>query len=157
MSVKFKLKSLAFVALTLALANAGGGTAIVECEAPDGSVTFARSCPPGTTLRGRRVVTTAPSAAERAEGAAATHPVTFYSVTDCEACDLMRITLERTGVPFDEVNVAADAKAQAMLSERFGKIRAPVTMVGDRAIPGYDRKRVRAALAEAGYAVDAGP
>lgn len=157
MSVKFKLKSLAFVALTLAAAGAGAGTTIVECEAPDGSVTFASSCPPGTTVKGRRVVTTTPSAAERAADAVAEHPVTFFTVTDCEACDLMRVTLQRTGVPFDEVNVAADVEAQAMLSERFGKIRAPVTMVGDRAIPGYDRKALRAALAEAGYAVDAGP
>lgn len=154
MSVKLKLKPLAAAALTLAAVATGAGTAVVECEAPDGSITFARSCPPGTTLSGRRVVTTAPSAPERAADASETHPVTLYTVTDCEACDLMRITLERTGVPFEEVNVAADVEAQAMLSERFGKIRAPVTTVGARAIPGYDRQGLRTALAEAGYAVN---
>jgi len=151
-------KTLAAVALASLVASpmAGADTTVVECVEPDGSVTFRTTCPPGSVEKGRRVVDTAPSAADQRARAAADHPVTFYSVADCEACDLVRLTLDRLGIPYDEVDVAADADAQATLNDRLGKIRAPVTLVGDTAVPGYDRAGLEAALTEAGYDVGGG-
>lgn len=79
-------------------------------------------------------------------------PVTLYVAPRCDACDLVRHWLTQRGVPFKEVNAAADAEAQAELSKRYGQIGVPALAVGETYTLGYNPIDFERVLTGAGYA-----
>jgi len=81
--------------------------------------------------------------------------VTVYVRTGCSFCQEAREFFAARGVPVRERNVAADRSALVEMLDihvrRFPDEEpiVPLIVIGDRAMSGFDRQEVEAALAEA--------
>ncbi len=91
------------------------------------------------------------SGRDAASGASAKHPVTLYTVPHCDSCDLARAYLKQRGVPFREVNVATDPKAQQEMRKAAGDLSVPTITVGSKVIQGFAQTQLSAALDHVGY------
>ena len=80
-------------------------------------------------------------------------PVRFYSIPNCDACDLVRLFLETSLVPFTEIDIQDNLTAQGELSDLTGELRVPTIAVGDTVVDGYSKSAMRDALAENGYPI----
>ncbi len=89
-----------------------------------------------------RVATSA--AAQRA-------PVTLYAIEKCDACDLVRLFLQKRAVPFSEIDVSKDRDAQQELLDTAGQLGVPTLMVGNTPLAGYNPTGIEAELRNAGY------
>jgi glutaredoxin-like protein NrdH len=56
---------------------------------------------------------------------------TVYSLPSCAQCDMTKKFLTKQGVAFEEVNIAEDPAAHAMIQE-LGYTSAPVVVVSDK-------------------------
>jgi glutaredoxin len=74
--------------------------------------------------------------------------VTLYTSRQCSACRQARAYLEQLGIPFQELDVRTSQRAQKSLA-RLGTRSLPVILVGDRAVQGFDRKRLDTLLKQA--------
>jgi glutaredoxin-like YruB-family protein len=75
--------------------------------------------------------------------------VTVYTTPTCPYCRQVKEYLGRQGVPYREVDVAADAAAAAEMVRLSGQEGVPVTVIDGQAILGYDRPKLDEALARA--------
>lgn len=78
-------------------------------------------------------------------------PVTLYSVPQCDACDLVRLLLQKNSVPFTEKNPSSDTAAADELKQRSGQLSVPSLTVGDKLLMGYNSLAIRDELKSAGY------
>ena len=142
---------LGIAAACMSLAATCGATTVFECIDADGNATFMKACPPGTKPKGEYRLTgiNPPSATD--EDIARDHPVTLYVVDDCDACDLVRMNLEKRSVPFSEKNVTGDADMQAELEEKSGGLTVPAVLIGEEVVSGYSKAALEAKLNEVGY------
>lgn len=85
------------------------------------------------------------------EAAVVSSPVVLYRTGDCDACELVRLALERRGVPFEERDAGGDLAAQKDLIERSGRLEVPTVTIGDQVLTGYSRSALDQALSTAGY------
>jgi glutaredoxin len=127
---------------------------VVECRDADGNVSFRDSCPPEMAKTGEKKVATGvkaktPSMAK----ASTTNPITFYSVPDCDACDLVRKRLELLGAPFTEKSVGDDANIQQELKDKTGNLSVPTVSIGSTNVTGYNRSALESGLKDAGYPI----
>jgi len=53
--------------------------------------------------------------------------------------------LDELGVPYEEINVAADRDAAAQLVEKTGQMAVPVIEIGSKIIIGFDRDSIKEA------------
>lgn len=119
---------------------------VYQCEDASGQRTFQDRCPPGTkVVMESRYGRPEPAAAGGAQDAAI-GPVTLYVVPDCESCEEVREFLQLREVEFEEVNVADDVEMQNRLKKVSGQLRVPTTVIGGRAVIGYNRGELAAAL-----------
>jgi len=141
-------------AVTL-LAPAAMAVTIVECVDDSGEITFRSFCPPGTVKKSEKQV-----AGDRQPATvditliAAQHPVTLYSAPNCQACDLVRTQLQNRGVPFTELDVAADLTKQEELRSLVGgsgSLTVPVVHLDEDILTGYNQAALDASLNRAGY------
>jgi len=83
----------------------------------------------------------------------ASAPVTLYSVPQCDACDLVRLLLQKNSVPFAEKNPSQDKAAADELKEKSGQLSVPSLTIGDKLLMGYNSLAIRDELKSAGYSV----
>lgn len=77
--------------------------------------------------------------------------VTLYSVPQCDACDLVRLLLQKNSVPYTEKNPSSDAAAADELKQKSGQLSVPSLTVGDKLLMGYNSLAIRDELKNAGY------
>jgi len=147
-----------FVALAgfiLAAAVPVSAVTVVSCKDQDGSTYFADRCPPGAVRMAEKEVRGGPRRDAEAALAevAKTHPVVFYSVSDCDACDLVRQQLKSRNVPYTEKDVGPNQidNQQALKAVGSGNMTVPTVVVGTQAFTGYSRAALDAGLDGAGY------
>ena len=89
--------------------------------------------------------------------AAKNYPVTLYTSADCgQACKDARASLEKRGIPFEEV-VVGDENSIATLKRLTGKTQVPVLRVGTQIEVGFEPVGWKSALDAAGYPASGPP
>lgn len=79
------------------------------------------------------------------------HPVSFYAIENCDACDLVRLFLDNNSVPYTEKNIQSNLNLQEELLTRTGQLQVPTVTVGDKIVDGYSKSALNEALSEKGY------
>ena len=82
--------------------------------------------------------------------AAERFPVTLYSATSCQPCDLARTFLRNRGIPYSERSVGSESDAEE-LKRISGGIRLPVLTVGRQVHVPFDPEAWTSSLDAAGY------
>ncbi|WP_338472220.1 glutaredoxin family protein [Niallia sp. XMNu-256] len=65
------------------------------------------------------------------------NPVIVYSTADCVECDMVKKMLTEEGIPFEVRDVLKNEEYQEEV-EKFGFLGVPVTVVGERAVKGFN-------------------
>ncbi|HZN62641.1 MAG TPA: glutaredoxin family protein [Planctomycetota bacterium] len=66
--------------------------------------------------------------------------VTVYTRTGCATCQAVKEYLSQKGVPFEEKDILRDAVAADELATLTqGAATAPVVVIGDKVVVGFDR------------------
>ena len=144
----------ASLCLLLAAPFAANAVTVYQCENESGERTFQDRCPPGTTpVMETRYGAPAPAASAAAAEPGEAEPALLYVVPNCDSCEQVREFLQFRNVTFTEVDVADNVEMQEQLKQQAGQLRVPAIVIGGRAVVGYDRSALNAALAGAGYAV----
>jgi len=91
------------------------------------------------------------------EEVAKAHPVTLFVVPECDTCDLVRLLLQKRGIPFAERDVERDPSLQRELRELSGATKVPTVLIGREAMPGFDRGLLQQRLTEVGYPLETVP
>lgn len=86
--------------------------------------------------------------------AAEENPITFYSILECDPCDLVRLYLEKHALPFAEKDIQSNVTVQQELQLRAGQLKVPTLIVGDEVIDDYSKNAMRRLLAEKGYPME---
>jgi len=128
----------------------------------DGKVHYTQQPPPPDAKSVQR--RTAVSGAADSTGlpyatqlAAKNYPVTLYTSADCgQACKDARASLEKRGIPFEEV-VVGDENSIATLKRLTGKTQVPVLRVGTQIEVGFEPVGWKSALDAAGYPASGPP
>ena len=125
---------------------------VVECTDADGSSSFRDKCPPGTTKTGdKKLIGVSPNKTKTAAEIAADSPIFLYTVTNCDACDLVRNALSNRGVPINEKNVEENTANQDEMKAKTGNMTVPALVLGSTVLTGYNRSAIDGALNQAGY------
>ncbi len=72
--------------------------------------------------------------------------VKIYSTPSCVYCRLAKNYFQQQGIPYSEVDVAADPKAAEEMIEKSGQLGVPVIDIGGKIIVGFDQPAIREAL-----------
>lgn len=134
---------------------------VVECIDESGQSSFRDSCPPGSIKKGEKrlqgnVNPPTPVLSE----IVAKHPVTLYSIPNCDSCELVRLQLKARGVPFTDKDASNDGairkELQELLGVEDGLMNVPVVHIDDTILREYDAGALTAALDKAGYPPEPG-
>lgn len=68
--------------------------------------------------------------------------VTVYTTPSCSWCNTLKTYLKTNGVPFREVNVAADQAAAEAMVKKSGQQGVPQTEIDGKIIVGFDREKI---------------
>ena len=137
------------VAIALAFPAAVAGT-LYRWVDENGNVTYQDSPPPDGAAT-EQVLDSGLEAADAPEdGARASTPVTLYTVTDCDGCELVRAYLMTHDVPYVEKDVEADVASRDELMDKLGRLRVPTLYVGDKLVDGYNTSVLHGELVAAG-------
>lgn len=68
--------------------------------------------------------------------------VTVYTTPSCPWCNRLKAYLNKKGIHFTEVNVAADQRAAEELVRRTGQQGVPQTEIDGEWVIGFDQKRI---------------
>ena len=147
------LRMLVVIASVLLFANAPAVT-VVECIDASGNSSFRDKCPPGSELKGEKVIRAGGPRESSLSDIAAANPIVFYTVPDCDACDLIRNSLTTRNIPFREKDVQDNATMQEELHSVSGSLTVPAVKIGEKVLTGYSRDAIDDALANAGYPVE---
>ncbi len=134
---------------------------IVECIDESGQSSFRDSCPPGSIKKGEKRLqgNVNPPTPVMSE-IVAKHPVTLYSIPNCDSCELVRLQLKARGVPFTDKDASTDGavrkELQELLGVEDGLMNVPVVHIDDTILRKYDAAALTAALDKAGYPPEAG-
>ncbi len=146
----FDVRKAFSTAILLLVAGPATAVTVYQCEDENGSRTFESACPPGTTPVGERDYGSAAALAVEEESEAPPE-ITLYVVPECEACTQIREFLDLREIPYSTRDVSNDAVLQLELRKRAGELRAPTVLVGEKAVVGYNRTALIAALQESGH------
>jgi len=72
--------------------------------------------------------------------------VRIYSTPTCPYCIRAKAFLTEHGIPFEDINVAADATARQEMMSKTGQMGVPVIQIGETIIVGFDRSAIARAL-----------
>lgn len=145
----------AALAVLLMLAAATAGAQVYKWKDDKGVTHFSDTPPPASVRQAAELKTYASGGAAPALPAALQalvrdHPVTLYTTTDCDACNLGRAQLRQRGIPYSEKTVLTAADMEAL--KRAGSIgRLPLLVIGRARQVGYDQATWDEALNAAGY------
>ncbi|MDH3638980.1 MAG: DUF4124 domain-containing protein [Gammaproteobacteria bacterium] len=136
--------------LAFAVSPVAWGAKLYKWVDHDGNVTYQDQPPPEdaqSVSEYRDPEVSGPAAA----GAARNSPVTLYVIEKCDACDLVRLFLQKNGIPFSEIDVGNDADAQKELLENVGQLGVPTLLIGKTPLAGYNASSIEAELRKAKY------
>lgn len=68
--------------------------------------------------------------------------VRVYSTSTCPYCKMAKTFLDEQGVPYDDLDVAADAAARDEMVKKSGQMGVPVIDVDGEVIIGFDKERL---------------
>ncbi len=68
--------------------------------------------------------------------------VKIYTTPSCVFCKMTKEFFEANQVPYQELNVAADAKAREEMISKSGQFGVPVTDVEGTLVIGFDKGRL---------------
>ena len=74
------------------------------------------------------------------------HQVTMYTTPDCSVCRKAKEYLASKGVPFEEIDVAADRRAADEMVQKSGQMGVPVIIVDGVLLVGFSPLRLDVAL-----------
>jgi len=72
--------------------------------------------------------------------------VTVYSTPSCHFCAMAKEYFKENNVPFESVDVAADAEKRKEMMEKSGQLGVPVIVIDDHIIVGFNKPKIAAAL-----------
>ena len=72
--------------------------------------------------------------------------VRIYSTPTCVYCKMAKDFLNQQKIPFDGIDVSADAKQAQHMIEISGQMGVPVIEIGKEIIVGFDLPRIKKAL-----------
>lgn len=124
----------------------------------NGNVVYQDSPPPSTVSFEEQVYEDEggleAEVADAITAAAESSPISFYSISDCEACDLVRLYLENLSLPFSEKDIEDNTTVQQELQDLTGQLRVPTLAIGGEIIDGYSKQGIRRLLLDGGYPVE---
>ena len=126
---------------------------VVQCRDRDGNISFRDRCPPDIAKTGERAVSN-PAAHNNQSlnpEAQRKNPITLYSASECDYCDLVRLRLRDQSIPFKEVDVTSDVTRQKELKEVSGALTVPTIVIGKNILSGYKQAALDSGLEQAGY------
>ena len=65
------------------------------------------------------------------------HPVIVYSMEDCVECTFVKKVLTEEGVSFEVRDITTTEEYKKEV-EKYGFLGVPVTVIGDRAVKGFN-------------------
>jgi glutaredoxin-like YruB-family protein len=68
--------------------------------------------------------------------------VKVYSTSTCPYCKMAKTFLDEQGVPYDDLDVAADTAARDEMVKKSGQMGVPVIDVDGEVIIGFDKERL---------------
>ena len=149
------LKPLRFVFISLMVLSATvNATTLYKWVDKDGNVTYQDSPPPDDSqlLEQRELVNLGSNERQRHNRRVARNqPITLYTTTNCDACDLVRFNLQKLDLPFEEFTLFENKVAQDELKQRSGGLNAPTLFIGDTMVTSYSVEQINAVTTEAGY------
>ena len=78
--------------------------------------------------------------------------VAIYTTRDCPNCRQAKAAMKQWGVPFQELDIEKNRRA----AREYARLRVrtvPLIKVGERVQQGYDARRLRGLLSDAGFQV----
>jgi glutaredoxin-like YruB-family protein len=68
--------------------------------------------------------------------------VKVYSTSTCPYCKMAKTFFDEQGVPYDDLDVAADTAARDEMVKKSGQMGVPVIDVDGEVIIGFDKERL---------------
>ena len=129
--------------------------ALFKVVGPDGKVTYSDRPPPGDTRavqvnRDGSIASNDVSLPFALRQVMAKFPVTLYTASKCDACELGRALLQRRGIPFSE-RTATTNEDKEVWEKITGGQEAPVMKVGAQVMRGFNASTWEETLDVAGY------
>jgi len=130
--------------------------ALFKVVGPDGKVTYTDRAPPAADGRATTVnrdgssATTDASLPFALRQVMAKFPVTLYTASNCDACEMGRGLLTRRGIPFSERTATTEEDREAW-QKLVGGQEAPVLRVGAQVMRGFNATLWEETLDIAGY------
>ncbi len=78
--------------------------------------------------------------------------IAIYTTRNCPNCRRAKAAMKQWGIPFQEMDIETSRRA----AKEFAHLRAravPLIKVGERVLQGYDARRLRSLLSDAGFQV----
>ncbi len=145
-------RHLLIMPLLLFITASASAITVVQCTDAKGHTYFSNNCPEGMTKVGEKKL---PGKKKKKgpdiDKISQEHPITFFAIPECDACDLVRNYLNRRGFPFTELDASNDVKIQARLKEIAGSLTVPVVTIDDDVLKGYSKPALDTSLEKAGY------
>ncbi len=76
--------------------------------------------------------------------------VAIYTTRNCPNCRQAKAAMREWGIPFQELDIEKNQRA----AKEFARLRVravPLIKVGERVLQGYDAKRLKTLLSDAGF------
>lgn len=70
------------------------------------------------------------------------HEVIVYTTPTCPWCQAVKEYLAERGIPYEEVDVAADMEAAMEMVRKSGQMGTPVVEIDGEIVVGFDRGRL---------------
>ena len=138
--------------------HAEGSECVTKWIDEEGNVVYQDTPPPSSVNFEEQVYEEAggfeAEVADAITAAADANPISFYSISNCEACDLVRLYLENLSLPFSEKDIADNTTVQQELKALTGQLRVPTLAIGSEIIDGYSKQGIRRLLLDAGYPLE---
>jgi glutaredoxin len=144
-----------WVAVATLLLSALPAHALFKVVGPDGKITYSDRPPPGDTRavqvnRDGSIATNDASLPFALRQVMAKFPVTLYTASKCDACDMGRALLQRRGIPFAE-RTAMTNEDKEVWEKITGGQEAPVMKIGAQVMRGFNASTWEETLDVAGY------
>ena len=76
--------------------------------------------------------------------------IAIYTTRNCPNCRQAKAAMKQWGIPFQEMDIETNRRAAKEFAHQ--RVRAvPLIKVGERVLQGYDAKRLRILLSNAGF------
>lgn len=144
-----------WLALATLLLSALPAHALFKVVGPDGKVTYSDRPPPGDTRavqvnRDGSIVSNDVALPFALRQVMVKFPVTLYTASQCDACDMGRALLQRRGIPFAERTAMTNEDKEVWEKVTGGK-EAPVVKIGAQVLRGFTATTWEETLDVAGY------